>query len=123
MKFLVDEALQDAVAHRLEAAGHDAAHVRLRGLAGHTDDEVMALAVDEDRVLITTDTDFGTILALSGAAGPNVLLLRGTGDTVEERVGSILDVLPRVEYELNEGALIVIEAERYRVRYLPIEDH
>lgn len=123
MKFLVDEALQDAVAHRLEEAGHDAAHVRLRGLAGHTDDEVMALAVDEGRVLITTDTDFGTILALSGAAGPNVLLLRGTGDTVEERVGAVLDVLPRVEYELNEGALIVIEAERYRVRYLPIEDH
>ncbi len=115
MRFLVDEALQDAVAHRLEAAGHDAAHVRLRGLAGQTDDQVVALAVDEDRVLITTDTDFGTILALSGAAAPNVLLLRGIGDSVDERVAAILDVLPRVEYELNEGALIVIEGERYRV--------
>ena len=52
-----------------------------------------------------------------------MLLLRGTGDTVEERVAAILDVLPRVEYELNEGARIVIEGERYRVRYLPIDDH
>lgn len=123
MRFLVDEALQDAVARRLGDAGHDADHVRLRGLAGHSDDEVMALAVDEDRVLVTTDTDFGTILALSGAGGPNVLLLRGIGDSTDERVAAILNVLPHVEYELSEGALIVIEEDRYRVRYLPIEDH
>lgn len=123
MRFLVDEALQDAVATRLQDAGHDVAHVRLRGLAGHTDHQVMALAVDEDRVLITTDTDFGTILALSGAAGPNVLLLRGVGDTVDERVAAILDVLPRVEHHLDVGALIVIEENRYRIRYLPIEAH
>lgn len=79
MRLLVDEALQDAVAHRLAEAGHNATHVRLLGLAGHTDEDVMALAVDEDRILVTTDTDFGTILALTGAAGPNVPLLRGVG--------------------------------------------
>lgn len=122
MKFLVDEALQDEVAHRLAGAGHDASHIRLLGLAGHTDDEVMALAISEDRVLVTTDTDFGTILALTGADGPNVLLLRGIGDSVTERVAAILDALPRVEYELSEGAVVVIEEDRYRVRYLPIDD-
>lgn len=122
MRFLVDEALQDAVADRLTDAGHDASHVRLLGLAGHTDDEVMALAMAEDRVLITTDTDFGTILALTGAAGPNVLLLRGIGDSVDERTNAILQVLPQVEQELSEGAAIVIEEDRYRVRYLPIDD-
>lgn len=54
-----------------------------------------ALQNAEDPVLVTTDTDFGTILALTGAAGPNVLLLRGVGDSVTERVAAILDVLPR----------------------------
>lgn len=61
MRLLVDEALQDAVAHGLAEAGHDVTHFRLLGLAGQTDQEVMALAVDEDRALVTTDTDFGTI--------------------------------------------------------------
>jgi predicted nuclease of predicted toxin-antitoxin system len=122
VKLLVDEALQDEVAHRLSAAGHDAAHVRQLGLGGHTDDEVMVLALEQDRLLITTDTDFGTILALTGADGPNVLLLRGVGDTVDERVSAILDILPRVEYELSEGAVIVLEPDRYRVRFLPIHD-
>lgn len=122
MKLLVDEALQDEVAQRLAAAGHDVAHVRLRGLAGHTDDEVMTLAIEEDRVLITTDTDFGTILALSGAAGPSVLLLRGVGDSVDQRVDAITDVLPRIEHELSDGAVIVVEEDRYRVRFLPIDE-
>lgn len=122
MKLLVDEALQDTVALRLAEAGHDATHVRVLGLAGCADDEVMRLALHEDRVLVTTDTDFGTILALTGAAGPNVLLLRGVGDSAAERVAAILDVLPRVEYELSLGAVVVIEEGRYRVRYLPIDD-
>lgn len=61
-------------------------HVRTLGPAGSTDDDVMALATAEDRVLVTTDTDFGTILALTGAAGPSVLLLRGVGDPTPERV-------------------------------------
>lgn len=59
------------MAHRLAEAGHDTSHIRQLGLAGHPDDDVMALAVADDRALVTTDTDFGTILALAGAQGPN----------------------------------------------------
>ncbi len=82
----------------------------------------MALALAEDRVLVTTDTDFGTILALTGAAGPSVVLLRGLGDASHERVAVILKVLPRIEDVLLEGAVVVIEENRYRVRHLPIND-
>jgi predicted nuclease of predicted toxin-antitoxin system len=122
VRLLVDEALQDALDHRLAESGHDVTHVRLLGLAGRTDDEVMALALQEARVLVTTDTDFGTILALTGAAGPSVLLLRGVSDSVTGRVAAIIDVLPRVEYELSQGAVVVIEEDRYRIRYLPIDE-
>jgi predicted nuclease of predicted toxin-antitoxin system len=82
----------------------------------------MALAVAEDRVLVTTDTDFGTILALTGATGPSVLLLRGIGDSVDEPVTAVLEFLPRVEGELSEGAVVVIEEDRFRIRYLPIDN-
>lgn len=50
------------------------------------------------------------------------MLLRGIGDTVGERVESILNILPQVEYELSEGAVIVLEEDRYRVRFLPIDE-
>ena len=122
MRFLIDEALQDAVAYRLAEEGHDASHVRALGLAGCTDNEVMALALAEERVLVTTDTDFGTILALTGAAGPSVLLLRGVGDSTPERVAALLTVLPRVDDELSQGAVVVVEEDRYRIRHLPIDE-
>lgn len=122
MRLLVDEALQDAVAHRLATAGHDTTHVRVLGRSGHTDDEVMALAIADNRILVTTDTDFGTILALTGAAGPSVLVLRGISDAVDERVDALLGVLPRAERVLSEGAVVVIEPDRYRIRHLPIDD-
>ena len=122
MRLLIDGALQGAVAHRLAEEGHDASHVRALELAGCTDDEVMALALAEDRVLVTTDTDFGTSLALTGAAGPSVLLLRGIGDSTPERAAALPAVLPRVDDELSQGAVVVIEEDRYRIRHLPIDE-
>lgn len=122
MRFLVDEALQDLVADRLVDAGHDATHVRALKMQGATDNEVLAHAAAERRVLITTDTDFGTILALSGAAMPSVLLLRGVGDTVGERVDAIIQALAVVEHDLTSGAISVVERDRVRLRQLPIDD-
>jgi hypothetical protein len=59
---------------------------------------------------------------LTGAAGPSVLLLRGVGDSTPERVAALLTVLPRVDDELAQGAVVVIEEDRYRIRHLPIDD-
>lgn len=69
VRSLVDEALPDAVAVRLVEAGRDATHARRLGLGGSTDDTITRLAVHENRILVTTHTDFGTILALTGARG------------------------------------------------------
>jgi predicted nuclease of predicted toxin-antitoxin system len=91
-------------------------------MQGATDEDVLACADRESRVLVTTDTDFGTILALSGAAGPSVLLLRGIGDTIDERLRAILAAVHVVEDELTKGAVAVIERDRDRIRRLPVDD-
>jgi len=122
VKFLVDEALQNLVAYRLVAAGHDATHIRALGMQGAVDDDVLAHAANEQRVLVTTDTDFGAILALSGAPVLSVLLLRGVGDTVDERVAAITRSLTVVEHDLATGAIVVIESDRVRIRALPITE-
>lgn len=121
MRLLVDESLSVRISAPLIAAGHDAIHVADLRLLGASDDAVLAAAVEDQRILVTADTDFGALLALSGAPMPSVVLLRRSGRTVEERALHVLASLELAEHALGLGALVVVEHNRMRIRQLPIE--
>lgn len=121
MKLLLDENIAPRVADLLREREIDARHVSDYDLLGHADDLVMAAAIREDRVLVTADTDFGAILALTGAPRPSVLLLRGPGHSAEVRARQIADAVGSANDPLSLGALVVVEGARLRLRTLPIE--
>jgi predicted nuclease of predicted toxin-antitoxin system len=121
VKLLIDESLQQDLTGILAEAGHNAVHVTDLGLQGATDDEVLARADAEGRIVVTADTDFGTLLALSGAPGPSVVLLRRPGRRSAERARAILLVLTLVDEQLNRGAVVTVEQTRLRIRELPIK--
>ena len=120
MRILVDECLSQAVADLLRELGHDAIHVGDRKLLGHSDPEVMRCALDEARVLVSADTDFGELLARSNAALPSVVLLRRTVHAPSDQATTIDEVLGLVADELHAGAMVVVSNDRIRVRPLPI---
>ena len=120
MKFLIDNALSPKLAALLVEAGHDAVHVRAVGLARAEDPEVLRHAALEERVLVSADTDFSTILALRSQAKPSFILFRGAQERrPEEQATLLLGKLPIMQPYLGSGAVVVISPDRIRIRNFP----
>ena len=120
MKFLIDNALSPVVRSVLQEAGHDAVHVRDRGLHAAKDEVVIQLAADEGRVLVSSDTDFGTLLAKRAEVRPSVVLFRhGTDHRPRVQAEILLSNLPNLDEALQQGSLVTIEPTRVRIRKLP----
>ena len=89
MKFIGDAQLPRRLARELAASGHDAVHTLDLPAANRTQDkEIVALAMRENRVVVTKDNDFVTSFLLRGT--PPKLLLISTGNISNDQLSRLL---------------------------------
>lgn len=91
MRFVVDECTGPAVARWLREQGHDVLSI-YHDARGLDDDAILAIAVREDRIIITNDKDFGEMIFREKRSHRGVVLLR----LDDERAASKIAVLAKV---------------------------
>ena len=86
-----------------------------------TDAEVLSRAEREGRVVVSADTDFGTLLVAPRTRSPSVVLFRGGVSRKPEQLAALLLAnLASIREDLEIGVIVVIETGRMRVRELPV---
>ncbi len=114
LKFLVDVNVGRKTQQYLIKAGHDTVCVREVN-ARATDEEILELAVLEQRIVITMDKDFGELVYNSGKNHKGVLLLRPEDQPGKAKVGVLSEIFKLHSEEL-EGHFSVYQNGRLRIR-------
>jgi predicted nuclease of predicted toxin-antitoxin system len=99
LRILAGESVE--VVARLRGEGHDVAYFP-EASAGIRDDDVLARANAEGRVLLTEDKDFGDLAFFYGNRSLGIVLLRAHGADVEGKASLVADVLETHEDELTK---------------------
>ena len=120
MKFLLDMPVSAMLLDVLEVYGHEGVHAYQIGKSRATDVELLEIARQEDRVIITADLDFPRLLALSSAAGPGLVLFRGGNYSDIEMCNLLEQVIKQVPAEMLETSVCVVDKKRIRITQLPI---
>jgi predicted nuclease of predicted toxin-antitoxin system len=117
MRLFLDHDVYAITARFLRGLGHDVIVTGELGYEQKSDIELLDFAQDNNRILITRDRDFGSLVFVSHA-GSGVIYLRihpSSLSAVHQELERILDIYS--ESEIRE-AFVVVEAGRHRFRKL-----
>lgn len=119
-RFLADMGVSWRVVEWLRTQGYDAKHIRDESLERLEDADIFSKALDEDRVVLTFDLDFGEIAALTEGRISNIVVFRVRNTRTAFVIERLSAVLAESSKALSEGSIIAIEDSRHRIRRLPI---
>jgi predicted nuclease of predicted toxin-antitoxin system len=115
MKFLLDESADLRLADRLKDLGHDVKSVAADFQVALPDSQVLSLAHQEQRILITNDKDFGELVFRHRRPHAGVILFRlPFGASLTSKLDRLDHVLTVHAHSLD--LFIVVTQRSVRVR-------
>lgn len=116
MKFLADEGIEGLIVERFRQEGYDIKYI-VEMERGIGDDEVLSIAREEDRILITRDKDFGELVYLLKKLHAGIILNRLAGLPTSKKAEIVLQVIKTYSEELY-GSFTVIQPGIVRIKNL-----
>ncbi|MBD2318056.1 DUF5615 family PIN-like protein [Phormidium tenue] len=113
MRFLLDMNASGALLVLLLDSGHDVVCVRDVDRK-MSDSEILNWAVREERIIITTDSDFEQMIWLQARQHCGVLRLENLPRL--ERISLLQDVLSSWGQDLEAGAVVIASKQKIRIR-------
>ena len=120
MKVLVDMNLSPKIATLIMESGIYSKHWYEVGLPNAKDSEIMNYARQNDYTILTCDLDFTTLLSVSKGRKPSIVQLRTQGYEAEQITELVVAALIQNANELEEGAILSIDAKQSRLRLLSL---
>jgi predicted nuclease of predicted toxin-antitoxin system len=119
MKFLIDMNLSPELARVLRSHGYESEHWMDIGPKNADDSIIFDWAREKGYTIITLDLDFGTLLARSHSRRPSVIQIRREDVNPIHLKASLIKILSEYSTAIEEGALIVLDEKKIRIRALP----
>jgi len=108
MKFLVDECVGSTVAKWLEKDSYDVVSI-CDEFPGITDDQVLQKSLNEHRILITSDKDFGEMVFKKSAQHCGIILLRLSQENPSNKIKVLEQVFKNYSDDLWHSFVVASE--------------
>lgn len=118
MGFLLDQDVYGSTARFLIGLGHDVVPVSQIGYSQADDTDLLLLAHEQRRIMVTRDRDFGGLVFINNL-GAGVIYLRILPSSQAVVHGELERVLQSHSEEELRGAFVVVEPGQHRFRKLP----
>ena len=119
-RILLDQGLPRSTANLLRDEGWDVQHTGDIGLGQSTDRQILEYARREEHVVITLDSDFHAMLAVSNASSPSVIRIRMEGIKGPDLAALIKRIWPTIESQVTKGAMVTVTESGFRIRNIPL---
>jgi predicted nuclease of predicted toxin-antitoxin system len=114
MKFLLDQSADFRLIPHLHQLGHDVHAISRNYRPGLPDEDVLAIAREERRILIVADRDFGELIFHQGVAHAGVIFFRLPGVSLQVKTEQLNTVLTDYAEELERGEFLVVTPGQIR---------
>jgi predicted nuclease of predicted toxin-antitoxin system len=119
MKFLFDQSADFRLIPHLRELGHDMQAISQNYPPGLADEDVLAIARQEQRILVVADRDFGELIFHQGLVHAGVIFFRLPGAHLHTKIEHLNTVLQEHADTLERGAFLVVTPGQIRVAGRP----